>query len=328
MLMSFRRRMLSTLHLLLGRSFAPPLSLLLKGALGHAKGPGRTAPSLRRSLLFACSFLLVTLNCAAQSNVLTYQYDNSRSGLNASETTLTPSNVNVNQFGKLFTLPVDGKVYAQPLYVSNLAIAGGRHNVLFVATEADSVYAFDADSNIGANSTPLWKASMIDTAHGANAGETPMSSTTIGCTDTEPVIGITSTPVIDLSSGTLYVEAKSTDGVTFYHPLHPLAITTANEKSAAPVVIKQPLNFTPAFDSLHQLNRPGLLLMNGTIFIAFASHCDINPYNGWLFAYDATTLAQKGVFNTTPTSVNGRARLLVRGCGAAADPPRKHHCSA
>jgi hypothetical protein len=285
----------------------------------HPVCPG-IASSLGRSILFVSSFLLTALHCGGQSSVVTYQYDNARTGQNTSETILTPSNVNVNQFGKLFALPVDGHVYAQPLYVANLAIAGGKHNVLFVATEADSVYAFDSDSNTGPNSTWLWKASLVDTAHGASAGETPMSETTLGCDNISPLIGITSTPVIDLSSGTMYVEAKSTDGLTFYHRLHALDITTGNEKSPqSPVVIKEPLNFTPTFNSLHQHNRPGLLLMSGTIFIGFASHCDYNPYNGWLFAYDTTTLTQKGVFNTTPSSSNGRGGIWMSGSGLAAD---------
>src|ERR1700730_1337113 len=151
--------------------------------------------------------------------VLTQHNDISRTGQNTNETILTTSNVNVNQFGKLFSLPTDGEVYAQPLYVPNVKIAGGTHNVLIVATENDSVYAFDADSNTGANASPLWKASMVDAAHGAGSGETPMpySATSSSCTDLTPQIGITSTPVIDPASGTIYVEAKSTNGVTYYH---------------------------------------------------------------------------------------------------------------
>jgi hypothetical protein len=252
----------------------------------------------------------------AQVNVTTYHYDNSRTGQNTNETILTPSNVTVSRFGKLFAQPVDGQVFAQPLYMQGVAISGkGTHNILIVATENDSVYAFDADNNTGANASPLWKASLIDAADGA----TPMQYTDIGCSDIQTQTGITSTPVIDTTSGTIYVEAKSREHGSFIHRLHALDVTTGSEKSVGPVVIKEPINFTPTFNSLHQLNRAGLLLMSGTIFIAFASHCDFNPYNGWLFAYDATTLTQKGVFNATPSSVNGRGGIWMSGAGLAAD---------
>ena len=238
--------------------------------------------------------------------------------------------MNVNQFGKLFALPTDGQVYAQPLYVPGVTINGATHNVLIVASEADSVYAFDADSNTGANSTPLWKASLVDAAHGAGAGETPLnSSTTIDCTDTQPLIGITSTPVIDPTSNTIYVEAKSTNGSSYFHRLHALDLLTGNEKSPGPIQIvatiagtgdgsmNGQLIFNSAIISLHQQARPGLLLMNGTIFIAFASHCDFGPFHGWLFAYDAATFTQKSVYVTTPNG--GLGGFWMSGAGIAAD---------
>jgi len=293
--------------------------------------------SLNRSFFSGLCFLLATMTCVAQSNVVTYQYDNSRTGQNTNETTLTHSNVNMNQFGKLFSLPVDGQVYAQPLYVPGVAISGkGTHNVLIVATENDSVYAFDADLS----ASPLWQVSLVDTAHGGNAGCPPQqvcetalnTSTTIGCSDLQPSIGITSTPVIDSSSGTIYVEAKSVAGPNYFHRLHALDIATGNEKSPGPVQIKATVNGTGdgstpppnsqlVFDSnnmaLHQLNRPGLLLMNGTIFLGFASHCDSFPYHGWLFAYDAATFTQKGVFVTTPNG--GLGGFWMSGAGPAGD---------
>jgi hypothetical protein len=287
---------------------------------------GKLMSSLSRNLLFALCFLLAAVTCAAQSNV-TYQYDNSRTGQNTTETILTPSNVNVNQFGKLFSLSTIGQVYAQPLYVPNVAISGkGTHNVLIVATENDSVYAFDADNNAGANAMPLWNVSLVDTLHGAANGETALnSSTTIGCTDLQPTIGITSTPVIDTSRGTVYVEAKSVNGSTYIHRLHALDVATGNEKSPGPVVITATVNGTGdgssggrlTFDSLHQLNRPGLLLMNSTIFIAYASHCDSGPYHGWVFAYDQSTFAQKSVFVSTPNG--GLGGIWMSGAGLAAD---------
>jgi hypothetical protein len=290
----------------------------------------RFASSQPHGVLLALCFFVAALNCAAQSNI-TYQYDNARTGQNTSETILTPSNVNVNQFGKLFSLPVTGQIYAQPLYVPSVAISGkGTHNVIIVATENDSVYAFDADSNTGANASPLWQVSLVDATHGATSGETALnSSTTIGCTDLQPLIGITSTPVIDTGSGTIYLEAKSVSGSNYFHRLHALDIATGSEKSPGPIQIKATVSGTGdgnsnnqlVFDSnnlaLHHLNRPGLLLMNGTIFLSYASHCDFFPYHGWLFAYDAATFAQKGVFVTTPNG--GLGGFWMSGAGLAGD---------
>ena len=257
------------------------------------------------------------------SGVLTQHNDNSRTGQNLNETQLTPSSVNVSSFGKLFSAPVDGYIYAQPLYVSNVSIAGGTHNVVYVATEGDSVYAFDADQG-----TQLWHASLIDAAHGATAGETTgniEADLDSGCTDMIPQVGITSTPVIDPSSGILYVEAKSkkTDG-TYIHRLHALDITTGAEEPSGPVVITATVSGTSdggttiTFNALYQLNRPGLLLANGTIYLGYASHCDDTPYHGWLFAYSATTLTQTAVFITTPNG-QGQGGIWQSGMGIAAD---------
>jgi hypothetical protein len=288
------------------------------------------------SLLLTCALagVLLAPRAIAQTNVTTYHYDNSRTGQNTSETLLTPSNVNATQFGKVFSLAVDGAVYAQPLYVSNLTIGGGTHNVVFVATEQDSVYAFDADSNTGANSSFLWRASLIDTAHGASFGATPVSAPETGCDNLEPNIGITSTPVIDLATGTMYVEAKSKENGIFVHRLHALDITTGFEKYPGPIVITATVNGTGDGSSggqltfggsseqgqaiaLNQLNRPGLLLLNGTVYIAFASHCDNGPYHGWLFGYDAATFTNQSVFVTTPNG--GLGGIWMSGAGLAAD---------
>jgi hypothetical protein len=265
---------------------------------------------------------------AAQTPVLTQHNDIGRTGQNTAETILTTSNVNATQFGKLFSLKVDGQVYAQPLYVPKLTINGAVHNVLIVATEADSVYAFDADSNTGANATYLWRASIIDTAHGAASGATPVPYTTVGCTDMQPQSGITSTPVIDTSTGTIYLEAKSLEGGNAVHRLHALDITTGAEKSFGPVVINALPNGVPGtgdgsssgvlqFDNLTQNNRPGLLLSNGTMFIGYASHCDNGPYHGWLFAYSESSLARLAILNTTP--YGGLGGFWSSGAGLAAD---------
>src|SRR5579862_1216626 len=266
--------------------------------------------------------MLVAVPTFGQTPVLTQHNNNARTGQNTSETILNTSNVNVNQFGKLFAMPADGQIYAQPLYVPGVTINGGVHNVVILATENDSVYAYDADLS----GAPLWKASMVDAAHGAGSGETALqTATTTGCSDMQPQIGITSTPVIDPTSKTVYVEAKSTDGTNYFHRLHALDLLTGNEKSPGPVKIVATvsgtgdgsLNGQLSFDNLHQLNRPGLLLLNGTIYIAYASHCDGGPYHGWLFAYDEGTFARKSVYVTTPNG--GLGGFWMTGEGVAAD---------
>jgi len=257
-------------------------------------------------------------------SVLTQHNDNARTGQNTAEKILNTTNVNTAQFGKLFAMPSDGQVYAQPLYVPGVTINGTVHNVVIIATENDSVYAYDADSN----GAPLWKASMVDAAHGAGGSgpETALNSaTTTGCTDTQPKVGITSTPVIDPTSKTIYVEAKSTDGTNYFHRLHALDLLTGNEKTPGPVKIAATvsgtgdgsLNGQLAFDNLRHLNRPGLLLLNGAIYLAYASHCDSSPYHGWLFAYDAATFAQKSVYVTTPNG--GLGGFWMTGTGVSAD---------
>ena len=277
----------------------------------------------RRSFGAFVLFCSVVVSTFGQTSVLTQHNDNARTGQNTLETILNTANVNVNQFGKVFAMRVDGQVYSQPLYVPGVTINGGVHNVIVIATEADSVYAYDADST---SAVLLWRASMVDAGHGAGAGETPLTSaTTTGCSDTQPQIGITSTPVIDPTSKTIYVEAKSTDGVNYFHRLHALDLLTGNEKTPGPVVIAGTVSGTGdgssngqlAFDNLHQLNRPGLLLLNGTIYIAYASHCDNSPYHGWLFAYDAATFTQKSVYVTTPNG--GLGGFWMSGAGVAAD---------
>src|ERR1700720_3827198 len=261
---------------------------------------------LYRVITVAFLFSLIVPSALAQSSVLTQHNDNARTGQNTSETILNPSNVNVNQFGKLFAMPSEGQVYAQPLYVPGVTINGAVHNIVVIATENDTVYAYDADSK----GAPLWKASMVDAAHGAGGSgpETALNTaTTTGCEDTQPQVGITSTPVIDPTSKTIYVEAKSTDGLNYFHRLHALDLLTGNEKSPGPVKIGATVSGTGdgssngqlSFDDFHQHNRPGLLLLNGAIYLAYASHCDASPYHGWLFAYGAATLKKKSVYVTT-----------------------------
>ena len=226
-------------------------------------------------------------------NVLTQHNDLSRTGANTSEAILTPANVNSANFGKLFADNVDGQVYAQPLYVQNLNIAGGTHDVVFVCTESNSVYAFDAD----APGITYWRTNL-----GA-----PFPSS---CMDLVPVVGITGTPVIDLDGGTLYVDTKLAAGPA--QELHALDITTGQEKFGGPVTIA-----AANFDATVQHQRPGLLLLNGVVYVAFGSHCDAGNYHGFVIGYNATNLSQTGVFNATLTGSQGG--IWSGGMAPAAD---------
>jgi len=283
---------------------------------------------IRRHRMSCCVLLMASLVPAALGqglvvNVTTYHNDNARLGLNAKETTLTLANVNRAQFGKLFSQAVDGFVYAQPLYLSNVRIPGkGRHNVVYVATQHDSVYAFDADSNTGANRQALWTRAFADPA----AGIQPVRSEDVNCKDIYPEVGITGTPVIDAATGTLYVVTKETrpaKGVA--QRLHALDVGTGEEKFGGPVEIHASvagwgdgsLAGQVAFDPLRNNQRPGLLLNNGVVYIAWASHCDNGPYHGWLMAYDAGTLAQVAVWNATPDG--GLGGIWHAGSAPAAD---------
>ncbi len=259
--------------------------------------------------------------------IATFHTDNGRTGQNTSETILTPLNVNVSQFGKLFAQGVDAPIYAQPLYVANLTIGGTSHNVVFAATANDSVYAFDADSNTGANATYLWKVSLVDALHGAPSGATPVSASVLPCGGTSTAVnGVTSTPVIDTNTKTMYVVAWSYEGGALVNRLHALDITTGNEKSFGPVVIDATVSGTGdgssggqlTFSKLLQFIRPGLLESNGTIYIASGALCEGDgPFHGWVFGYNASTLAQTSVFNTTPNG--GLGGIWMSGAGLAAD---------
>ncbi|PWU07822.1 MAG: pyrrolo-quinoline quinone [Terriglobia bacterium] len=282
--------------------------------------------------------ILLTAICAcslfAQTPVPvpTYHNNNSRTGLNNGETTLTWNNVNVNSFRLLFTYPVDAQVYAQPLYVPGLNINGVTHNVVFAATENNSVYAFDADSNAGANGGLLWHVSFNVGPAGVTV--TPVASSDIGCSDISPIYGITGTPVIDIASQTLYVVAKtkevSQSGVTYAQRLHALSLTDGQEKFGGPGGIQGSVpgacgnadgHGNIIVDPLLQNQRAGLLLSSGTLYVAFASHCDINPYNGWMLAYSPTTLQQTGILSTSPDGTNRDCRggIWQAGAGPATD---------
>jgi len=269
-------------------------------------------------------FGLNTLTCAGQVNVTTWHNDIGRTGQNLNETILVPSNVNATNFGKLFSQPVDGAIFAQPLYLSNVTIGSTQHNVVFVATENDSVYAFDADTNGGANINPLWQASLLTAAHGAAAGATAFPSSEL-CADIVPVVGITGTPVIDPTTDTLYVVSKTLEGSNAVQRLHALDVTTGNEKFNGPVVVTATIAGTGngsvsgqlTFDSMWENQRPGLLLLNGIVYIGFAAHGDNGPWHGWILAYNASTLAQTGIFNASANGVG--SGFWMSGAGLAAD---------
>lgn len=249
-------------------------------------------------------------------NVLTYHYDIARTGLNSNETILTPSNVNPSTFGLLRVLPVDGLVDGQPLYLANLNIGGQTQNVVYAVTENDSVFAFNADTG-----AQIWRTSVL----GAN--ETPSDDR--GCNQITPEIGITSTPVIDPSAGpngTIFVVGMTLDQAGNYHQrLHALDVTTGAELPGSPVEIAASYPGTGAnssggmvyFDPGQYAERVGLLLMNGTIYLGFTSHCDQEPYTGWLMAYSESSLAQTSVLNLTPNGSDGS--IWMSGAGLAAD---------
>src|SRR5438105_1430959 len=231
-----------------------------------------------------------------------YHNDPQGTGQNLKETILTPANIASRQFGRKFSYAVDGSVYAQPLYVPSLAIPGkGFHDAVFVATEHDSVYAFDANSNAGANAEPLWHVSFIDPASSVT---TISQADALTCNQILPEIGITGTPVIDLATQTLYVVAMTKEplpgaaGLGYAHRLHALDITTGAERPGSPVVIQATVpgtgdrGTTVSLIPRNYKQRPGLLLVNGVVYLGFSSHCDAGIYHGWLIGYDAHTMQQ------------------------------------
>ena len=263
------------------------------------------------------------VSSAGQVNVTTYHNDNGRTGQNTLETTLTTSNVNSTNFGKLFSQALDGYAYGQPLYVSNVVIPNqGTHNVVYVATMNDSVYAFDADSNTGSNSQPLWMVNFTDPSKGI----TTVPSSDLHCTDSITTeVGIFSTPVIDTSSNTLYAMARTLENGTYYFRLHALDITTGAEKYGGPGAISASVSGTGSgssggtisFSAQLENNRSALLLQNGLAYISWASLCDYGDYHGWVMAYNETTLAQEGVWLTTPDG--SRGGIWQSGDGVAGD---------
>src|SRR5215471_490282 len=282
-----------------------PIAFLITSPVWSGPGQRTYASSL-------ASNASKSLSLSSGSAVLTQHNDSSRTGANLNETFLTTSNVRPGSFGKLFSRPVDGYIYAQPLYAPAVNIPQiGVRNVVYVATEHNSVYCYDADDPAAQN--PIWQVSL--------GNPVPSSDISEEYTDLTPEIGITSTPVIDPAIGTLYVVAKSKDSAGYHQQLHALDIATGSERSGSPVEIAATaqgegdgsVGGVISFNQLMQLNRPGLLLKNGNIYIAFGSHGDYDPYHGWVIAYNAATLAQVAVYNTTPDG--GRGSVWQSGQG-------------
>lgn len=271
------------------------------------------------------------------TGVLTYHNDLARDGVNSQEYALTPTTVTTATFGKLFSCAVDGAIYGQPLWVKGVSIGGHVHNLMVVTTQHDSVFAFDADAN---PCVRYWRVSLLDTLHGGTANETPITWNDVGnCFgDVYPEVGITGTPVIDLSTNTIYVVSASEKNPTsrgqcartlgtFYHRLHALDLFTGNEKFNAPVTIAASVPGSGdgssggivSFDSQLHHQRSGLAEVNGKILVAFASHEDAKPYHGWITAYQTSNVQnQLAVFNTTPNGLNGADGGIWAGGGAPA----------
>jgi outer membrane protein assembly factor BamB len=291
------------------------LALALAGAVlvacGGGGGGGMTStgspPPVSHS---ACAG--AAASPAQGTDVTTYKYDPGRSGANLTESILTPANVSAASFGLLCLLAVDGKVDAQPLYLSGLTLQGSAHNVVYAATENDSVYAFDADSG-----SQLWQVSLL------GSGETP--SDPVNCSQIVPQIGITSTPVIDRSAGangTLFVVAMSKAASGYFQRLHALDLTTGAELLGGPMTVAASFPVsggTMSFDPEQYAERAALLLSQGTLYLSFTSHCDAPPYSGWVMAYSEKTLAQLAVFNAAPNSGGGGPAIWMAGGGPAAD---------
>ena len=290
--------------------------------------------SLTRQIAFASLALAVFCTFAASMfaqtptpvTVATWRYDLTHAGENTNETALTLANVNVNSFGKLFGLQVDGNVYAQPLYIPGLQMSDGNvHNVLFVATENDSIYAFDADSNGGSNAKPIWQITLLDAAHGAKAGATPQAPTSTGENDIGPVIGITGTPVINPATNTMYVVGATEEGGAYFIRLHAINILTGAEQANSPAAVKATvtgagngssggkLSFSPLWEN----QRPALNYYNGYVYVGFAAHGDLGPWHGWLFAYNGTTLAQTSVVCLSPNGIG--SGIWASGAGMPID---------
>lgn len=268
-----------------------------------------------------CLILCTNEPTLAQTNVLTQHNDLLRTGWNSTETVLNTANVNKSSFGLLFTRPLDDQMYAQPLIVSNLSISGSTHNVVFAATVNNSVYAYDADNS--KVTKPYWQINLTEKGmRPPNHGDVGEACGTYS--DFTGKIGIVGTPVIDLAAKKLFVVARSVKGNgNFFQYLHAIDITNGNDTKVLITAQVKGTGIGSAsgnlpFNPITQNQRCALLLVNGIIYIAYSSHCDTNPYHGWILGYDENTLSQKYVFVNTPNDLEGG--IWMSGAGPAADP--------
>jgi Putative Ig domain len=314
-----------------GGSFSPATSLSGAKVTFTAAATAGVYTVTATSVSDATATATINVGVTDLKGVYTYHNDVSRDGANTQEYGLSLTNLSTSTFGKLFSCTVDGAVYAQPLWVANLTIGGARHNVVFVATEHDSLFAFDADS---APCVKLWQVSLIDTAHGGNAaGETSVPAGTtgylvgMGLGNLAPEAGVTSTPVIDPSSGIIYVVTKSVvSGTTnIFQRLHAIDITTGNEKTGSPATVSGSVTgtgsggTTVAFSPQQENQRAGLALVNGTVYIAWGSHEDAPPWFGWVatYTYSGSAFVQNALLNVTPNVAEGG--IWMSGGAPAAD---------
>jgi hypothetical protein len=313
-----------------GGSFAPMQSMNGTSTTFTAPNTAGSYTIQATSITNPAQSSTIKLGVTGLAGVFTYRNDVSRDGVNAQEYALTAGSggtggsVGTGTFGKLFSCVADGAIYAQPLWAANLTINGAVHNVVFVASAHDSLFAFDADAN---PCVQLWSVSLIDTAHGANAGEVTVPTGVgnpyvgAGYGDLTPETGVIGTPVIDFATGTLYVVSKSmnSSGSTFYQRLHAIDVTTGNEKANSPLLVQGTYpgtgdstiaggsTTTTMFRAQYELQRTGLALINGTVYIAWSAHEDAPPYYGWLmgYTYGASGFTQVSVLNVTPNVQGG-----------------------
>jgi hypothetical protein len=272
----------------------------------------------------------IKIGVTGLSGVYTYHNDLARDGVNPQEYALAPQDVTSSSFGKLFSCPVDGAIYAQPLWVANLPVNGGQHNVVYIATAHDSLYAFDADAR---PCQKLWQISLIDMSHGGTGDETTIPTGPSGYAvgkgygDITPETGVTGTPVVDPTTNTLYVVSASMNaaGTAFYQRLHAIDITTGAEKPGSPMRVAATVPGTAyggtsvAFDPRMEEQRAGLALVDGTVYIAWGSHEDAQPFYGWLigYTYNGAAFTQTNVFNSAPNT--GEGGIWMSGAAPSVD---------
>jgi hypothetical protein len=307
-----------------GGSFSAPTSTSGTAVTFTAPASAGVVTITATSVADGTKTATATIGVTDLDGVFTYHNDLSRDGVNQKEYSLAPSNVSTSTFGKLFSCAADGAIYAQPLWVSKVSIGGGTHNVIVAATMRDSVYVFDADAS---PCVTYWSKQLLP------SGETWGSNNDVGSSDIFPDIGILGTPVIDPSSKAIYLvtKSKTTSGGTYHQRLHALNLADGSERTNSPVEISSSISYpgtcdggsTTSFSPILENQRPGLALVNGKVYVAWASHGDVGLYHGWLVGFDPTTLGVSAVWNASPNLVGGsndcKAGIWMSGGAPAAD---------